>query len=68
MIQDVNNLLFYVTRSCHGLTDVTRDIKIRKQKKMIKRKETLVHVWVCGVMVLDVGREFRDRGSIPSEY
>ena len=26
------------------------------------------YVWVRGVMVLDVGCEFRDRGSIPSEY
>ena len=24
-------------------------------------------VWVRGIMVLDVGCEFRDRGSIPSE-
>ena len=25
-------------------------------------------MWVCGVMVLDVRCEFRDRGSIPSEF
>ena len=27
----------------------------------------LSYIWVYGVMVLDVGYEFRDRGSIPSE-
>ena len=59
----------YFSRSAFGKP------KKKKEKKNTKEKTTNFinkhyyhYFWVRGVMELNVGCEFRDQGSIPSEY